>query len=117
LDTLLSGTVPIFTMKEQYDILPTWLDWRKLSVLLPLNDGKNETQFLHELEAILADDSGYKDRHRAVLQHHDLLDWNTLHPFDLYMYSLQAELYPATRHRSDLLGHVYPALNLPPPVS
>jgi Exostosin family len=117
LDTLLSGTIPIFTMKEQYDILPPWLDWRELSVLLPMNDGKNETQFVQALEHILQDFSGYRDRHQTVLQHRDLLDWNTLHPFDLYMYSLQAELYPETRHRTDILRHVWPALTLPSPVS
>ena len=117
IDTILSGTVPIFTRREQYDILPSWLDWRKLSVLLPLNDINGQRQFLKRLGDILQDTEGYNNRLHAVLQHRDLLDWNTLYPFDIYMYSLQAELYPETRHKTDILGHVFPALNLPPPVS
>lgn len=116
-DTILSETVPIFTLPEQYDILPSWLDWRKLSVLLSLNDGKNKPQFLLALEGLLADTQGYMERFEAVRRHKDLLDWNTLHPFDLYMYNLQAELYPETRHPVDILSHVWPALNLPPPIA
>ena len=117
MDTIMSGTVPIFTRREQYNILPSWLDWRKLSVLLPMNDIKNRAQFMKKLQAILRDTKGYNDRYQAVLQHQDILDWYTLHPFDIYMYSLQAELYPETRHKTDILEHVFPALNLPPPVS
>jgi len=114
IDIILSGTVPIFTRREQYDILPKWLDWRKLSAFLPLNDIKDETQFIEKLQTILHDDDGYKERHEAVLQHRHLVDWMTLHPFDLYMYSLQAELYPETRHNASILADVLPALNLPP---
>jgi len=117
LDTILSGTVPVFTKEEQYDILPSWIDWRKLSVLLPMTDDKTEIQFLTELDEILRDEDGYNDRHEAVLRHGDLLDWNTLHPLDLYMYSLQAALYPETRHRPDILAHTFPALKLPTPLS
>jgi hypothetical protein len=113
----LSGTVPIFTRKEQYAILPSWLDWRKLSVLIPLNDIHDQRRFLKRLGDILQDIEGYNRRYHAVMQHQDLLDWTTLHPFDIYMYSLQAELYPETRHKTDILEHVFPALNLPPPVS
>lgn len=114
IDIILSGTVPIFTRREQYDILPKWLDWRKLSAFLPLNDIKDETQFIEKLQTILHDDDGYKERHEAVLQHRHLVDWMTLHPFDLYMYSLQAELYPETRHNASILGDVLPALNVSP---
>merc|ERR1719502_782394 len=31
IDTILSGTVPIFTAKEQYDILPPILPWKDIS--------------------------------------------------------------------------------------
>jgi Exostosin family len=117
IDTILSGTVPIFTRREQYNILPSWLDWRQISVLLPLNDVNDQGHFLRLLEDILQDTGGYNNRHHAVLQHRDLVDWNTLHPFDIYMYSLQAELYPETRHKKEYWEHIYPALNLPPPLS
>ena len=117
IDTILSGTVPIFTRREQYDILPSWLDWRKMSVLLPLNEINDQREFLNRLDDILQDTEGYNDRHHAVLQHRDLVDWNTLHPFDMYMYSLQAELYPETRHKTDIVEHIFPALKLPPPIS
>lgn len=117
IDTILSGTVPIFTRREQYNILPSWLDWRKISFLLPLNDVHDQSHFLKLLEDILQDSGGYRDRHHAVLHHRDLVDWTTLHPFDMYMYSLQAELFPQTRRPPAFWEKIFPALNLPSPVS
>jgi Exostosin family len=117
IDTILSGTVPIFTRREQYDILPSWLHWQRISVQILLNNVTEQSQFMKQLEDILQDAEGYKKRHDAVLQHRHFVDWNTLHPFDIYMYMLQAELYPETRHKTECWEHNYPALNLPPPVS
>ena len=66
-----------------------WLLW---------NDIKNQAQLLKEphFSDILEDTKGYNSRYHAVLQHRNLLDWYKLHPFDIYMYSLQAEPYPET---------------------
>lgn len=128
MDTILSGTVPIFTRREQYDILPAWIDWKnQLSVLLPMNNSDDEpaaiksnqtaasSSFLQALKAILQDEQGYQERQAAILQHRALFDWTTLYPFDTYMYMLQAELYPETRHPIDKISSVWPALLLPPP--
>jgi hypothetical protein len=137
MDTILSGTVPIFTLREQYTILPQWIDWNQLSVFLPMNmesepspssgsspsppssptsivEKTNSTAFLQALHTILHDGQGYEKKHQAILQHRKLFDWTTLYPFDTYMYMLQAELYPETRHSVDTVASVWPALLLPP---
>jgi hypothetical protein len=36
MDTILSGTVPLFTRREQYEVLPDWIDWKQLSYFVPL---------------------------------------------------------------------------------
>ena len=51
-DTILSGTVPIFTFKEQYDILPQWVDWKGLSYFVSIT---TEDAFTESLDRILAD--------------------------------------------------------------
>lgn len=93
-DTILSGTVPIFTMKEQYGINPGWFDWDEISYFA---DVTNETVFKESMERILADEEGYQRKHKAVLKNRILFDWTTPYPFDTYMYMLQVHLYPDTR--------------------
>jgi hypothetical protein len=122
-DTILSGTVPIFTRREQYEVLPLWIDWKQLSYLVPLvvGDASSNTtiasrrdDFWSRLQRVLQnDDGGYQARHQAVLQHRPWFDWTTLYPFDTYMYMLQAELYPETRHSSTSSSRS--AWILPPP--
>jgi hypothetical protein len=109
-DTLLSGTVPIFTMKEQYSTVPDWFDWDKLSYFA---DVTNKSSFLASINSILADKEGYQMRLQNVLNDRDLFDWRTEAPFDTYMYMLQSHLFPelrtntnATRYNSLILPKV-----------
>ena len=88
-DTLLSGTVPIFTQREQYGIHPDWFDWDQVSYFA---DVTNEASFMASIENIVADKKGYEERHRNVLANRVLFDWTTSIPFDMYMYQLQAHL-------------------------
>jgi hypothetical protein len=110
MDTILSGTVPLFTREEQYDILPSWIDWKLLSYFVATGNTTNKREFLQSLESVLQDKEGYKRRQEDILQNRKLFDWMTLHPFDTYMYMLQAEIYPETRHASS----PWSALILPP---
>jgi hypothetical protein len=107
-DTLLSGTVPIFTMKEQYTTVPEWFDWDKISYFA---DVTNQTSFLASINSILADKKGYERRLQNILNDRDLFDWRTEAPFDTYMYMLQSHLFPelntvSTRHNSLILPRV-----------
>jgi hypothetical protein len=130
MDTILSGTVPIFTHLNQYEIAGKWIDWSQLSYYLPVHDDSSHpgpnlkvtrhsvrpqaTQevFLKKLQDILNDTEGYARRHKAVVEHIPLFDYTTLYPFDTYMYLFQAELYPETRHKRSR----WSALRLPVPL-
>jgi hypothetical protein len=142
MDTLLSGTVPVFTRQEQYAVQPPWIDWDKLSYFIDMKQSKSmepeqsksagimhmtqEEKFVHQLQSILRNETAYQERHRAVLHNRKLFDWTTLVPFDTYMYMLQAELYPETRILGTLSNttapsthrhhHRWTALKLPPPI-
>jgi len=94
-DLLLSGTVPIFTHKQQY--FWPWVDWDQLSYLIDLDEVRTRDEFLAALRNILQDVETFQRKLQAVLQHRHLFDWHTLYPFDTYMYLLQAHLYPETR--------------------
>ena len=48
-DNMLSGTVPIFTLKEQFDHRPFWIDWDKLSYFA---DIQKEETFLATIDTI-----------------------------------------------------------------
>jgi hypothetical protein len=53
IDTLLSGTVPIFTFDEQYNVVPDWINWKLLSYFARVSHG--ETVFLSDIDVIVAD--------------------------------------------------------------
>lgn len=92
MDTLLSGTVPIFTNEEQYKILPSWIDWKLLSVQVSL---ENPPAFLSGLDHILSH-TDYDAKLQHVLDNRDLLDWHTGIPFDVYMFMFQRSILPQT---------------------
>ncbi len=108
MDTLLSGTVPIFTRIKQYQVQPPWIDWDQLSYFVNVT---TQSTFIESLAKILQDERGYQQRHESVLRHRPLLDWHTLYPFDTYLYMLQAEVYPESRRDTS----PWSALILPPP--
>lgn len=137
MDTISSGTVPIFTHLHQYELAGGWIDWSQLAYYLPVHDdtGKQKKNgggrthavtrhsvratadkdiFDQRLRAILKDEKGYRAKHQNVLEHIPLFDYTTLYPFDTYMYLFQAELFPETRH--PIGTSRWSALRLPPPL-
>ncbi len=70
----------------------------------------NQTLFHMELDSILEDVELLKKKTQLVLDNRDLFDWNTIIPFDTYMYMFQAHIYPETRVNSSK----YSALIMPP---
>lgn len=107
IDTLLSGTVPIFTYQQQFDLMPEWIDWSQMSYFAPVT---NKTSFLGSLDKILADKEVSERKLHNVVMNSDLFDWETPIPFDIYMYMLQAHLWPELRRNESR----YSALVLPP---
>lgn len=99
IDNILSGTIPVFTMKEQYEVVPKWINWERISYFMDL-EVLNETQFIKDLRAILKDTSTYNKKMEILMANRHLFDWTTLFPFDTYMYMLQTYLYPETRHNA-----------------
>ncbi|KAL3936118.1 MAG: hypothetical protein SGBAC_008500 [Bacillariaceae sp.] len=135
MDTILSGTVPIFTHLHQYELAGHWIDWSQLSYYLPVHNdtgkkmsgGRTHTVTQHSLRAvadkdvfeqrlraILNDKEGYQAKRQKILEHIPLFDYSTLYPFDTYMYLFQAELFPETRH--PIGTSRWSALRLPPPL-
>lgn len=96
-DTVLSGTVPIFTLHEQYQVLPDWFDWERISYFLDMKT-LEEATFVRKLSAIINDTEAYQRKLDLVLANRHLFDWTGLYPFDTYMYMLQTTLYPETAH-------------------
>eukprot|EP00551_Chaetoceros_affinis_P012307 CAMPEP_0203670314 /NCGR_PEP_ID=MMETSP0090-20130426/6424_1 /ASSEMBLY_ACC=CAM_ASM_001088 /TAXON_ID=426623 /ORGANISM="Chaetoceros affinis, Strain CCMP159" /LENGTH=435 /DNA_ID=CAMNT_0050535143 /DNA_START=73 /DNA_END=1380 /DNA_ORIENTATION=+ len=90
-DTLLSGTVPVFTNKLQYLTQSDFYDWDMLSYFA---NAENKTDFLDHMDKILSNRTDIEVKTKNVLENRDLFDWQTLVPFDIYMYHLQAKLYP-----------------------
>ena len=114
-DTLLSGTVPIFTLPGQFTSHQSFIDWDKLSYYLPMGKAgaKNKTHFQQQLDVIVGDQQQLEQKTQVVVKNRDLFDWETLVPFDTYMYMFQAQLWPETR-----VNHSkYSALILPPPIN
>jgi Exostosin family len=107
IDTLLSGTVPIFTHQKQFDLMPEWIDWSQLSYFADVTD---KTTFLSSLHTILEDKEVSERKLQNVVQNSELFDWETPIPFDTYMYMIQAHLWPDLRRNESR----YSALLLPP---
>ena len=108
-DTMLSGSVPVFTVEKQYNIVPDWYDWGQLSYFANVSD---RTSFLNALDGILENRDSVDTKLNTVLENRKLFDWTTLVPFDTYMYMLQAQLWPESRVNSSRFS----ALILPPPI-
>jgi hypothetical protein len=92
-DTILSGTVPIFTHPKQYGILPNFIPWRELSEFIPLttNDGSDSisANLLKTSLDVLMNQSAetYEGKLRLVFQYQEALDLvqSPQIAFDLYM--------------------------------
>jgi len=92
MDTILSGTVPIFTHEKQYGVLPSFIDWRKLSYFADIKADRKT--LVRSLRAIVQDERGYAKRRKAVLRNLKLFDYSTKLPFEMYMYHFSLLIYP-----------------------
>jgi hypothetical protein len=82
-DTILSGTVPIFTHPDQYKVLPNFIPWKALSEFVNVTTYES---FTASLDAILSQPPEvYETKRQLVLQWRDAVDVTTKVPFDLYM--------------------------------
>lgn len=108
-DTMLSGTIPIFTLREQYNILPSFVDWQSLSYFADVRD---RTEFLARLRSFVGGENliEYTTKLKHLLDNRDLVDWSTLVPFDVYMYVFARVLAPD--HQIPVDASRYPALLL-----
>lgn len=97
MDTLISGTVPIFTHMGQYDILPSWIDWSSISFHANTDTPAAFSRFLHR---VLQDKEGYRSRMEHILLNGDLFDWTTAVPFDLYMYTFARQIVPEKQRKA-----------------
>jgi len=66
-DTILSGTIPIFTLKKQYHILPQWFQWNRISYFIDMKL-MNETEFVKNLQEILSDTNAYREKLDLLLK-------------------------------------------------
>lgn len=109
MDTILSGTVPVFTSKEQYGVLPPWIDWDQLSYYANPFDPRS---FIRQIDSLLSiSETKYKRVLGNLLSNQDLFDWTTMIPFDTYLHMLQYKLYPETVDTT--VKSTYSALKLP----
>eukprot|EP00747_Dinoflagellata_sp_TGD_P067266 gnl/TRDRNA2_/TRDRNA2_155192_c0_seq3.p1 gnl/TRDRNA2_/TRDRNA2_155192_c0~~gnl/TRDRNA2_/TRDRNA2_155192_c0_seq3.p1 ORF type:complete len:416 (-),score=29.86 gnl/TRDRNA2_/TRDRNA2_155192_c0_seq3:78-1325(-) len=79
-DTILSGTVPMFTNPEQYKILPPYVPWKKISALINVDD---KDTFRSSLKESVPHYDALKN---AVDKYAPLVDWETPVPFEQYMW-------------------------------
>jgi hypothetical protein len=92
-DTILSGTVPIFTDPRQYDILPNFIPWRDFSELVPLltsssSSSSSSHEFHESLDAILhRPPQVYEAKLQLLLQYQPVVDLvhSSHFTFDWYM--------------------------------
>jgi len=110
MDVLLSGSVPVFTNRKQYSVLPPWIDWSQISVFA---DVSNQQIFLDTLDRLVDDAEGYKHLQRNVMENRDLFDYHSIVPFDTYMYMFQCHRWPELCRSND--KSPYSALKLPSP--
>jgi len=83
MDLLLSRTVPIFTDPYQYEILPNFVPWRKLSYLA--NVTTKET-FEASIASLLSQlDSEYKEKILWIDKYMVMFDHTGIYQFDSYM--------------------------------
>ena len=79
-DTLLSGTVPVFTLKQQYAAQPDFYDWDMISYFANV---ENKTDFVDHMDKNLSNKTDIMVKTKNVLENRDLFDWQTLVPFDI----------------------------------
>lgn len=89
IDLILNGVVPIFTEQEQYNILPSWLPFKWISFYA---DVTSQHAFMVSLQEIIVDDSNYEMKRNAILKFKNVFDYETIVPFNMYMYHFAKEI-------------------------
>lgn len=110
MDTILSETIPIFTLPEQYDILPDWIDWKAISVFANLSS--TSSTFLQTINELIEDKELQAQKLATIRANRDLFEWRTGIPFDTYMYMLVWHLDNAAASAS--IGDGTTSLTPPP---
>jgi hypothetical protein len=113
MDTLLSGTVPVFTAMEQYDMLPDWIDWNLISNFANISQ---RHVFMRDVRNMAKNTKAWENTMQHVLLNRDLFDWKTLVPFDVYLYQLSVQLWPTAeweRREKHPISTPFTALKLP----
>lgn len=81
-DILSSGSIPIFTDKRQYDVIPKIFPWKDVSYLVNVTDA---TAFEEDILRIANDDETYGKKLNLVSRTKHLWDYRQIYQFDRYM--------------------------------
>ena len=91
ISTLISNTVPIFTDIRQYEILPYFIPWHKISVFVNIS---SFDAFQQSMDSLLSQpESFYREKLSNIQQYHDIFDFTTIFPFDRYMSEFARRIY------------------------
>jgi hypothetical protein len=90
MDTIMSRTVPIFTERGQYDILPNFYPWKKVSYFVDVSDHESFSKGIDDL--LGRPESEYRERLRVIEEHMHLLNHTQPFQFDGHMAELAREL-------------------------
>jgi len=85
MDILLGEVVPVFTNIKQYDILPTFIPWRKMSGLVPV---ETKERFFQGLASVNV--SGVHEFNQKHNMSHRL-DWRNIFLFEQYMAAFSSQ--------------------------
>ena len=99
MDTLLSGTVVLFTHELQYQVLPDFLPWRNMSYFLPVSSWKEvhnittQERFEADLQQLLRlPDDDYQKKRQTIAATRHLLDATQPYQLDLYLHQFALRL-------------------------
>jgi len=89
-DTIMSETIPIFTEKEQYDIVPDFVPFHEIGEYV---DVSSEAKFLQKMDSLSKlSDEEYDRRLSRLKEFKDLCDFTSGQPFDAYMAKVAREI-------------------------
>jgi Exostosin family len=90
MDTIMSRTIPIFTNEIQYDILPPFYPWRRVSYIV---DVSNRDTFKDAIHRIMErPESDYAEKLKIIDQNMHLLNHTQPYMFDRFMAEFAKEL-------------------------
>jgi Exostosin family len=90
MDTILSDTIPLFTNEAQYEILPSFYPWKKISYLVNVTD---HDAFFESIDYILSrPESEYLEKKQLLKDKMHIADFKQPYQFDLYMAELARRL-------------------------